>query len=393
MNLSILCFASLMGTWVDQASSRLATLSTTIVANRVSVIASCFLWLVIVEAVVGADDSAAHVTDSQDAFWLAMRRTTFAFITIFGIIERLSRTANLLSIERDWVPTLAFTPTGEVGKFGLTQLNAVMSRIDLVCKLFAPIAISSFASAVGSIRAVAIALLILNAATFPAEIATARMVWNSSIRLRDIKATDPKENSSVASVDVWSSPELNNNMTLVKRFTRQTFHIVCTGMLYIKIWLQDYRDNLHIYFTYRVWIPSMALSVLHFSVLNYSATLTVYLLSSGFSVSVITMAKAFSSVWEIGSTFFYPFGVQLCRRLYIKSAHVEYGSVVQEEDNTELLEDESSEAGNANGGDGVYGVGVDMGVATLGLFGLGQMFFSLVSCILAFSKSKLLTSS
>ena len=90
----------------------------------------------------------------------------FAIVLFLSIVERLSRTANLLSIERDWIPAMAAPIPmldGESSKNGLTELNAVISRIDLICKLLSPIAFSAFTTAVGSVRVVIVSLLILNA--------------------------------------------------------------------------------------------------------------------------------------------------------------------------------------------------------------------------------------
>ena len=48
MSLSVLLFASLLGTWVDRGESRLNTLISTISANRISVIGACICWFFIV---------------------------------------------------------------------------------------------------------------------------------------------------------------------------------------------------------------------------------------------------------------------------------------------------------------------------------------------------------
>jgi iron-regulated transporter 1 len=56
-----------------------------------------------------------------------------------GILEGLSASGNMLSIERDWIVTAA-SPNGQ--PYDLTHLNSSMRRIDLICKLIAPIATS-----------------------------------------------------------------------------------------------------------------------------------------------------------------------------------------------------------------------------------------------------------
>ena len=68
------------------------------------------------------------------------RDAVFLLILALGIVERLSRLANLVSIERDWVPTMV--AAGATDKqhppYDLSRLNAVMSRVDLICRLGSP---------------------------------------------------------------------------------------------------------------------------------------------------------------------------------------------------------------------------------------------------------------
>ncbi len=63
-----------------------------------------------------------------------------------------------------------------------------------------------------------------------------------------------------------------------------------------------------------VWVPSLALALLHFSALSYAATFITYLLNVGFSLFLITVARACGSVIEVSSTFIAPAGIRVLGR-------------------------------------------------------------------------------
>ncbi|KAF3061035.1 Solute carrier family 40 member 1 [Daldinia childiae] len=142
---AMILFSSSVGQWVQKSPSRLRTLLSTIVCNRGSVILGSFFWVLIL--------SQEDLVGRQATFVLPenaiLKGIGFAIAVTLGIIERLSASANLISMERDWVVTVA-APAGN--PYDLTHLNAVMRRIDLVCKLISPILISAVISILGSIR-------------------------------------------------------------------------------------------------------------------------------------------------------------------------------------------------------------------------------------------------
>jgi iron-regulated transporter 1 len=331
-------------------------------------------------------------------FFHGVKVTLFVLILIFSIIERLSRTMNLLSIERDWLPTLApphHEDDGELSKFGLTELNAVIGRIDLICKLLSPIVASAFISAVGSIRIGILAVAALNAATWTAEIWSARLVWKLNGRLREPKQDASRDIDTIddtMEADNLRSPEHERieadgarpALHQLRQIRRSLYAVISA----VRVWLLDYYQNLTIYFSHAVWIPSMALSILHFSVLNYSATLTVYLLNSGFSLNIITIAKALSAISEIASTFFTPWGVRIFgaawaatrrdRSLDDTSASTTLLSDTEQRSADDDLDDGSTEDKDDSA---AFVPETDMGVALLGFLGLAQMGICLLPAL------------
>ena len=142
--------------------------------NRIVVILACCCWVVIIaqdghKDTISPSDPSASVDEPRPLLVGEFKDTIFLVILVLGVIERLSRLANLISIERDWVPTLATAAESdkESPPYDLTHLNAVMSRIDLICKLGAPIMMSMFMSATKSSRLGAVAMIALNYVSRP----------------------------------------------------------------------------------------------------------------------------------------------------------------------------------------------------------------------------------
>jgi iron-regulated transporter 1 len=138
---------------------------TTITVNRSAIIIACLCWFLIVG------------NSAQNSFLDGGAKTlVFLVILLFGVVESLSRKTNVLSIERDWVPVLSPQVLAETSsQYDLAHVNAMMSRIDICCKLVAPIAVSGFSSVVSPRTSVATTALV-NLISFPLEFWTAQKV-------------------------------------------------------------------------------------------------------------------------------------------------------------------------------------------------------------------------
>ena len=285
--LASICLSSAVGRWVDQAPSRLKTLLSTISVNRLSVIGASMIWFF----VVGSDNAAIHertLTVAGIGKAILLKDSIFVLILVLGILENLSASGNMLSMERDWV-VAASSPDGR--QYDLTHLNSTMRRIDLICKLIAPILISSVISATN----VEIGVLVvggMSAASWLVEFWCARRVWNLNPRLREPKAGS-EQATSIS--DSLPPPEEHR-----RTFWSNVSHIV-------RSYTQDFKN----YFFSLVWIPSLSLAFLHISSLTYSATFITYLLAVGFSLDLISIARAAGSIVEISSTIVTPVGVQI----------------------------------------------------------------------------------
>ena len=278
--------------------------------NRIVVILACCCWVVIIaqdghKDTVSPSDPSASVDQPRPVLIGDFKDTIFLVILALGVIERLSRLANLITIERDWVPTLATAVESDKGlpPYDLTHLNAVMSRIDLICKLGAPIVMSMFMSATKSSRLGAVTMIALNLVSWPLEYWTAQTCWQDSTRLQKEKAESP---TACAGAGVSKDIETEHSPGYPRLYA-SLYNVVGR----VLSWIRQYGWSLKLYFATDIWMASLAVTGLHFSILVFSGTLTVFLVNSGFSLNFITWAEIFSAMFELGSTYVFPLGVRL----------------------------------------------------------------------------------
>jgi iron-regulated transporter 1 len=357
--LASICFSASIGRWIDHTPNRLKTLLSTITANRLSVIAACVFWVFIVGG--GNRDlherflaAGALVSPINSPVSGLIKKAFFALVLVLGVFEKLSGAANMMSMERDWVVTVA---AADGQAYDLTRLNAVMRRIDLICKLVAPIVLSIIISASGSVQVGVLVVGGMSAASWAVEWWCARRVWNNNSKLQRPKISRDVLDDATMAETPEELPPLSRvgprSYGLLQRIVQWSFH-----------YTRDFRQ----YFSSHVWIPSLALSLLHLSALSYSATFITYLLNVGFSLNLITVARALGSVVEISSTIVTPFGVD-----YLGKAHHHHRLPPQyeeEDSETALLEGIPEQQGNT-----------ETGLERLGLWGITWQLLNLVSTL------------
>ncbi|KAB8349469.1 hypothetical protein FH972_023496 [Carpinus fangiana] len=319
VTLAALVGSSAIGSAIDRASSRLRSLTLTILCNRLSICAAsvAWFWLVRVPEVNGYSTS---------------RLAVFAFAVSFGILEKLSSIGNMLASERDWVPALA----DKNGVYTLTVLNSVMRRIDLMCKLVAPLAISMLIT-LTSIQTAVVFVAGMSAVSCGIEIITAKWVWDGSSQLRQPK------------IILFQVPD---------RKMRSLSQKIAAGMMHQSAQLREYFDT-------DIWVPSIALALLHLSTLSYAASLTTYLLNSGYSLLLITIARAFGSIVEVSSTFIAPATVKRLAKIRTQGYSTTSTSMNADEENIPRQQEHST------------------GLARSGLWGITLQWACLVPVILA----------
>ena len=358
----VLVFASALGRWVDSNPSRLRVLLLTIFINRISVFVSCIIWFTIL--------SFSNPAPKQAFFAMAL---------ILGMVEKLSRGTNILSIERDWVPTLANTSVDAEHPvpYDLTHINTAMRRIDMLCKLIAPLAVSTFVSTVHSERLAVVIVASINMMSLGPECWGIQQVWDQNSRLRI-----PKEcvDDTATSGDPDQPMQLGYTKTSSARIALDLPRKIALQVIGS---IRSYMADLGYYFGTDVWIPSLCAAVPHASVLTFSGTMLTYLLNAGYSLNIITGAKACGAVFEIGSTFIFPLAVGiLSTRKYTASWYHKSSYHELEQTEAPSRSDTSlDDVADTDAQSKQSSTTTEHGVIRVGYWALGGLILSLVSII------------
>ncbi|KAI4148858.1 MAG: hypothetical protein LQ340_004906 [Diploschistes diacapsis] len=200
--------------------------------------------------------------------------------------------------------------------FDLTHLNTAMRRIDIVCKLCAPLAVAPIISAISPAYSVVV-IGTFSLVSWGVERWCAHQVWARQPRLRAPKEGPSSDEASFQLHDLSMVEDENvgmqrqsdrthsNQPCFLLRRTTASILILLRGSL------QSNFDNLSYFFKSPLWIPALGVAMLHASVLNYGNTITTWLLNAGFSINLVTVARASGSVFEMGSTVVFPFAVSM----------------------------------------------------------------------------------
>ena len=348
--LASICFSTYLGRYIDNAPDRLKTLLSTVTVNRASVICGSILWLFIT---AGKDISVQERSvAAEPSIPIPIKNIMFAIVLLLGIAEKLSGTANLISMERDWVVTVA-APDGQA--YDLTHLNAMMRRIDLVCKLIAPIITSAVISVVGLKYGIC-TVGGMSAISWGIEVFSAKKVWNSNSALRVQKKPEARETLHGNGPVTHEISITEARLPLAQRLISDIKH--STNL---------FKKDVVRFFSTTVWIPSIALSMLHISVLNYNASFISYLLSAGLSLNIIAIARASGGIVEISSTIIAPIGIDRLGKQGKRHRH----EIEDDEAEDVLLEQESETTSDVE-------TNVEIGLERLGLWGVTWQFLSLV---------------
>lgn len=272
---------------------------------------------------------------------------------MLGIVEKLSGAANLISMERDWIVTVA-APDGHM--YDLTHLNSVMRRIDLICKLVAPILMSAIISALG-LRFGICTVASMDVVSWGFEVLSAKHVWNQNSALQVPKTLEDREITN-------DGESLDRALPITQANSSHTEQLVANIQHVLRVFKQDVRR----FFNTDVWIPSLALSMLHISVLNYNASFISYLLSTGLSLNIITIARASGGIIEISSTVIAPVGINYLGKHGYRHRHETESNEAEDA----LLEQAPESASETESN-------IDIGLERLGLWGITWQFLNLVN--------------
>ncbi|KAJ5587444.1 uncharacterized protein N7459_003209 [Penicillium hispanicum] len=254
--LSAVALSSWLGAQVDKLD-RLVALRHSIVWQRVPVAASCLCFITLLFS----------------ASW-STTLTLFVIVGFLACLEKLAATANTVAVERDWA--IVISDSTNVPR---QDLNASMRRIDLFCKLVAPVFISlvdSFSTPIAIWT-----VLGLNSASVVIEYVAIAQVYRAVPALK--KASAPHHHAFDG-----ETPHSQHRSQRITNYMRE----------HLAPW-KEYAAN-------RVFLASFALSMLYLTVLSFAATMVTYLLHSGFNSLEVSCMRIGSVAAEISGTWAAP---------------------------------------------------------------------------------------
>ncbi|THG09542.1 hypothetical protein TEA_007456 [Camellia sinensis var. sinensis] len=296
---STVLFGPLVGQWVD----------------RLSYVKVLQLWLLTqnLSFLIAGGTVVALLVHPDLQFSNSIAFVSLVIITnISGAIGVLSTLAGTILIEREWVVVISEGHPAEI----LTSMNSVIRRIDLICKLFAPV-LTGFIISFVSLTASAFALSLWNTVSVFLQYWMLMSVYNGfpSLREGSLKRVSrsspvPEESPSTSGAkstvlsDDENDSELSKNSwigKLIERFSK---------IQYVVSW--------RVYLQQDVVLPGVALALLYFTVLSFGTLMTATLEWEGIPAYVIGIARGVSATIGIGiargvsatvgiaATFLYP---------------------------------------------------------------------------------------
>ena len=248
----------------------------------------------------------------------------------------------------------------------------------MLCKIGAPIAISSFISAASAHKAATLVVATVSTVSWGVEYWAATRIWKQSRRLQTPKK-DQSDDMEMEDLDTLA--KLHKHPTVSS--TDLPSLLIFKVLAYFQSSLHSHMDGLRYYFSTTVCIPSICVAILHASVLSYSATFTVYLLNAGFTLATVTVARAIGSAFEIASTVVFPYAVARLSSRTDPTQRISYDmNEPYKGEVQETLLEGSSDAENEAivDEDGKPRTPYfEAGIVRVGLWGICGLFFCLVS--------------
>ncbi|KAI0720075.1 Ferroporti-1 [Cerioporus squamosus] len=211
----------------------------------------------------------------------------FTVIVTGGCIHTIAGTTISVAVERDWVTTIAGASSAH-----LTTLNTYMRRIDLFCKLVAPLFVSLLTSA-PSYRFAAIFLCGVEAACMIFE-----LLWITVSYRRFPSLQEAQSAREAARQD--RSHDLQHRPTEHASMGRNLVQGVYARLKEAAL---DWRE----FAQYPIFLSSLAISWLYLTVLSFDGTMLSYLKAHAYSDPFLAGMRGLNVVAGLAGTLAMPF--------------------------------------------------------------------------------------
>ncbi|XP_031104111.1 solute carrier family 40 member 2-like [Ipomoea triloba] len=225
-------------------------------------------------------------------------------INVSGAAAVLSNLAGTILIEREWVVVISEGHPPELQ----TNMNSIIRRIDLACKLFAPVISGCIISFI-SLTASAMALALWNMVSVCIEYWLLTSVSNGVPALRESsqrRALRSLPNSKEISPSVCHEEEerfLNSDRDSLMETSESSS---CWGKIGGRVSTIPYISAWNVYLQQDVVLPGFALALLYFTILSFGTLMSATLEWEGIPAYIIGIARGISAAIGIAATFLYP---------------------------------------------------------------------------------------
>lgn len=252
--------AAALGSWIGSlvdSKNRLYVVRQSIIWQRISVALSCLILAMLL---------AGNPQNGLIVYGL------FATIVALAGIEKLAFVANTVAVERDWIIVVSDSLGVE-----RQELNSAMRRIDLICKLIAPLGIGLLD---GYSTKIAIWVVFgQNAISVLVEYFAIAQVY-------------------AAVPELGRGKELGNTTETPRSPGGTPIAPSRTTLSTIKNNIRPWKD----YFQNPAFLASFSLSLLYLTVLSFASQMTTYLLTLGFTSTHVSLMRLVAVILELSAT-------------------------------------------------------------------------------------------
>lgn len=197
-------------------------------------------------------------------------------LSLLACIEKPMSIMNTVSVERDWVVVIAGSNNSD-----LREMNSIMRRIDLFCKMVGPLSVSFLVgyTYIGT----AWLLAIFNfGSVFIEYFSIAKVYFLVPALAVRASASEAQSENDEQETSLLSSDTTPEPSTVTQR----------TG--------------LSAYIHHSLFLPSFALSCLYWNVLTFGGLFVTYMLALGYSPAIIGVLRTVSVTFELAATWISP---------------------------------------------------------------------------------------
>ncbi|KAL1914477.1 uncharacterized protein VTP21DRAFT_8860 [Calcarisporiella thermophila] len=282
-------FAALLspsvGHYVDKIS-RFSVVRTSILAQKASIIISCICYWGLLAFFNTGSSYSTEKNNSMDP-----RLALFCAIVFLGAVLKLATVGLTISVEKDWVVVIANNDS-----MLLTKLNTMMRRIDLFCKLVAPLLIGFLISFTSVLFGVAF-VGFWNVISLVLELYLIFQVYIAVPELKRPKNLHQPEQVPSDSTILESTETIQSNSA-----RQNSLYWVHMFKESVKSW----RKNWEMYVRHPVFLASLSYSFTYLTVLSFGGSMVGYLKYRGYSDGFISGMRGVNVVAGLIATALMP---------------------------------------------------------------------------------------